>query len=140
MVGDQGAGRLRPERVEDADGDVPRRGRLNGLRVQDLGAEVRELGGLAERQARHELRIGDHARIGGEHAVHVGPDLNLLGVERRAEDGGGVIRPSPPERRRDALARGADEASRHDDPIRQQADGRGRPRVRASPRAEGRPA
>jgi hypothetical protein len=38
MVGDQVRGHP-AERVEDADGDVPRRGRLNGLRVQDLGAE-----------------------------------------------------------------------------------------------------
>ena len=36
-------------------------------------------------------RIGDDARIGREHAVHVGPDLDLADVEARAEDRGRVV-------------------------------------------------
>ena len=83
--------------------------------MQDLGAEVGELGRFGERQLRHEQRVGDHARIGGQHAVDVGPDLDLVDVEAGAEDRGRIVGAAAPERRRDAARRGADEAAHHRD-------------------------
>ena len=85
--------------------------RLNRRRMQDLRAEVRELRRLGERQVRHDLHVRDDARIGGEHAVDVGPDLNLRRAEARADDRRRVVRPAAAERRRHALARRADESA-----------------------------
>ena len=80
--------------------------REDGARVQHLRAEVRELGRLVEREAlRHDARVRHQARIAGEHAVDVGPDLDLGGAERSAEERGRVVRPAAAERRGDAGAR-----------------------------------
>jgi hypothetical protein len=49
--------------------------------MQHLGAEIRELRRLGKRQVLDDVRVIHHARVGREHAVDVGPDLNL----RRAE-------------------------------------------------------
>ena len=53
------------------------------------------------------------ARVGGEHAVDIGPDLNLGRAEARADERRRVVRPAPAERRRHALGRRADEAAQH---------------------------
>ena len=53
------------------------------------------------------------ARIGGEHAVHVGPDLDLVHVEARAEDRRRIVRAAAAERRRHAVGGRADEAAQH---------------------------
>ena len=52
-------------------------------------------------------------RIGRQHAVDVGPDLNLVDVEAGAEDGGRIVRPAAAERRGDAVGSRADEAAEH---------------------------
>ena len=56
---------------------------------------------------------GDDARIGGEHAVHVGPDLNLARIDAGADDRAGIIRPTAPQRRRMPVGRRADESAEH---------------------------
>ena len=45
--------------------------------MKHLGAEIRQLGGLGERQVWDETGVLDDARIGAQHPVDVGPDLNL---------------------------------------------------------------
>ena len=54
--------------------------RRHGLRVDDLGAEVRQLHRLVVGQRIDDGGVGHAARIGGHHAIDVGPDLNLGGV------------------------------------------------------------
>ena len=46
---------------------------------------------------------GHHARIGGHHAVHVGPDLDLRAHERGAEDRRRIVGSAAAERRRHAV-------------------------------------
>ena len=115
LGGDERAGPVGALRVQDADRDVARDGRLNRRRVQHLGAEVGQLGRLGERQVRHDLRRRDEPGIGGEHAVHVGPDLDFARAEAGADDRRRVVRPAAAERGRDARGRGADESAQHRD-------------------------
>ena len=105
---DQRAAAVEPAAVQDPDRDVLGDGGQNGARVQDLRAEIRQLRGFLERQPRHDVRRGDDARVGCHHAVDVGPDLNLAGVERGAEYGGRVVGPATAERRGHAGRRGSD--------------------------------
>ena len=81
--------------------------------MQDLGAEVRELGGLAEREVRDHAWVAYDAGIGGEHAVDVGPDLNLGHAQAGTDDGRGIVGAAAPEGGRDAVAGSADVASDH---------------------------
>ena len=55
----------------------------------------------------------DDARIGAEHAVHVGPDLNLARADAGADERAGIIRAAAPERRGVAIDRRADESAKH---------------------------
>ena len=96
---DQRARLLRREGVADPDRNAAADGRRHGLRVDDLGAEVRELHGFVVRQRIDDLGIGHAARIGRQHAVDVGPDVDLAGVEQRAEDRTREVAAVAPERR-----------------------------------------
>jgi hypothetical protein len=60
---------------------------------------------------RHHPGAGDHPRVGAQHPVHVGPDLDLLGPQPGAEEGGGVIRAPPAERGREPAGGRADETA-----------------------------
>ena len=84
--------------------------------MEHLGAEVGELGGLREADLGHGPRAGDGARVHGEHAVHVGPDLDLLRVEQRAEERGGPVGAAAAEGGGDSLLGGADEAGQQGNP------------------------
>src|SRR5262245_39195212 len=66
--------------------------RQQRLGVEHLGAEVRQLARLGEREPGHRPRLGDDPRIGREQAAGVGPDLDLLGAERGADHGCAVVR------------------------------------------------
>ena len=68
--------------------------------MQHLGAEVGKLGGLRERELRHQARRGDDAWIRGEHAVDIRPDLNLARADAGADDGTQIVRSAAAERRR----------------------------------------
>jgi hypothetical protein len=78
--------------------------------VDDLGAEVRQLHGLVVGQRIDDLRVGHAARIGRQHAVDVGPDVDLRGIEQRAEDRAGEVAAVAAERGLHAAAVGGDEA------------------------------
>jgi hypothetical protein len=65
------------EGVADVDRDVARDRRLHRLRMDDLGAEVRQLHRLVVGELVDDLGIRHQARIGRQHAVDVGPDVDL---------------------------------------------------------------
>ena len=46
--------------------------------MQHFRAEIGELGGFAIGNFRNGARVGNQARIGGEHAIHVGPDDHFV--------------------------------------------------------------
>ncbi len=105
----------RPWAVMRVPGNVLVDGWKDRAGVQHFRAEERELRRFVERQLLDEPRVFHDARIRGQHAVHVGPDLNLADVEARAEDRGRVIRSTTAERRRHTRRRRADEAAEHRD-------------------------
>ena len=107
---DQRALLVSGEGVADPDGDVAPDRRRHGLRMDHLGAEVRQLHGLVVRQRVDHLRVRHAARIGRQHAVDVGPDVNLGGIQQRAEDRGGEVAAVAPERGLHAARIGGDEA------------------------------
>ena len=60
--------------------------------VQNFRSEVGQLCGLIETDDLDAPRIGTaHARVGGHHAVHVGPNFDAFGFQSSARDGGGVV-------------------------------------------------
>ncbi len=83
--------------------------------MENFGAEVGELGGFGEGDAFDAMAAGEHGGVAGEHAVDVGPDLDLLGADARADDGGGEVRTAAAERGGDAVFGGGDEAAHYDD-------------------------
>ena len=99
------------QRVQDAHRDAALDRGPDGRGVQDLGPEVGELGRLVEADLGQHPRRRHHARVDGHHAVHVGPDLDLL----RAGSAAPMSAPTSRSRRGPAwwstpCARGADEA------------------------------
>ena len=111
---DQGAGLLGRERVPHPDRDAFGHRRGHRLRMDHLGAEVGQLHRLVVRQRVDYRRVGHAPGIGAEHAVDVGPDVNLGGVEHVAEDRRREVRAVASERRLHALRRAGDEAG-HDE-------------------------
>ena len=57
--------------------------------------------------------VGTKTRVGGHHAIDVGPDFDALGVQAGAENGGGKIGPAAPDGGGDAGAIGSDESAHH---------------------------
>src|SRR5579885_3571629 len=60
-------------------------------------------------------------RVGGEHAIHIGPDLNLFGFDAGADNGRREIRAAAAERRGDAVFRRSDEATHYDHAVLREA-------------------
>ena len=71
------------QRIEHVHGNAQAHGRRDGARMQHLRAERRQLRRLVEPDMLDELGGLHHARIGGEHPVHVGPDLDGVGSAAR---------------------------------------------------------
>ena len=95
------------------DRDAALLGELDRLRVQDLGARLRQLLHLLVRELGQPARVRDHARVGGVDAVHVAVDLARLRVERGRQRDRGGVGAAAAERRdlalvRDALVAGDD--------------------------------
>src|SRR5918993_406389 len=70
------------ERVAHEDLDAGLGGWLHGPGMQHFRAEPGEGACLPVREARHQVGVGDQARVCIEHAVHVGHDPDLIRVER----------------------------------------------------------
>ena len=66
--------------------------------MEDLGAEVGELGGLLEADAADAKSVRTDAWVGGHNAVDIGPDLDGAGVQPAAHERAGVIRAAPAKR------------------------------------------
>ncbi len=82
--------------------------------MQHLGAEIGQLGGFGERDQLDPVAARRDARVRSQHAVYIGPDLNLVGSDARAHDGRREIRAAPAKRGCDARLGRADETA-HDD-------------------------
>ena len=85
--------------------------------MQHLGAEIGQLRGFGEADGFDAMAAGQDGRVGGQHAVDVGPDLDFFGANAGAHDGRGEIRPAAAESGGDAVVGGADEAAHHDHAI-----------------------
>ena len=84
-VVDQRARRVGVHGVQQEHRNARELGRLDAGRVQDLGAEIAQLGGLLEVEVPHGGGVVHDARIVVVHAVDVGPDLDLLRTHGRAD-------------------------------------------------------
>ena len=79
------------EGVADPDRDlVADRGR-HGLRVKDPRSEVGELHRLVVGQRIDHRRVGHAARVGRQHPVDIGPDVDLRRFQQGAEDRRGEV-------------------------------------------------
>ncbi len=87
MRADQGARRLRARTYcGSRSGCRDATAGCHGLRVNHLGAEIRQLHRLVVRQRIDGGRIRHPARVGRQHTVDVGPDVNFRGIKQRAEN------------------------------------------------------
>src|SRR5579859_180688 len=111
--GDAGAFATRITRVQNIDWDIFLDSGQHRRRVKNLRAKVGELGGLVEADDLNTTRFGTDARVGGENAVDVGPDLDAVGAEASAEDGGREIGAAAADCGGDPGAVGSDESA-HD--------------------------
>ena len=78
--------------------------------MNHLGAEVGELHRLVVGQRIDHRGVGHAARVGRQHPVDIGPDVDLRRSQQRAEDRRGKIAAVAPERGLHAAAVGGDEA------------------------------
>ena len=81
--------------------------------MQNLGAEIGELGRLGEGDRLHAVRFGHELRIAGHHAINVGPNLNLLRSQSGADNGGAEIGAAAAQRGGHAIFGRADESAEH---------------------------
>ena len=107
---DPGARQLRAAGVEDAHRHAAVAAGLDRARVQDLGAGGGDFLRLGVVQPGQQARIRHVARVGAEHAGHVGPDLDAAGAEQRTEVRGRSIRTAAAEDRGAAIGMAGDEA------------------------------
>ena len=101
------------EGAANEQGNALAAGRSDRRRIDDLGAEVGEFEHLLVAQPWDRQRVLYALRIGRHHARHVRPDLDPLGVERRADQGGRQVGTAPAQGRRLAFRRAAEEPGDH---------------------------
>src|SRR5260370_12515141 len=75
----------------DPDGQSYVRSRVCGPGMNHFSAVVSQLNGFGKADLGQSGCLRTNARIGGEHAVDVGPDPNLVGPDGRAQNGCGVV-------------------------------------------------
>src|SRR5215213_4004043 len=102
------------ESGEDAHRNAERDGRTDGARVENLGAEMRQLLRLVIGDTGYDAHVGHLPRVRGKDAGNVRPDLDLPGVEGGAQEGRAVVRTSSPKRGRRAVRGAADEPGEDD--------------------------
>lgn len=88
---DYGSRRLGFHGVEQSHGDICRFGRLDTCGMQNLGAEVCQLGRLLEVEFSDGTCVVDISRVVVVHTVYVGPDLNLIGTNGGADQRCGIV-------------------------------------------------
>ena len=89
--------------------------RQDAARVQDPGAAGGDFLGLVVVQRAQKARGGRGARVGAEHARHVGPDLQPLGPQLGREVGRRGIRAAAPQQHRVAVLIAGNESLGDDD-------------------------
>ncbi len=111
---DLGAGELRSVRILDRERHAGTAQRTQRARMQHLRAGRRDFLRFLVIEPREQARLGHLARIRAEHAGHVGPDLDELGLEQRAEVAGRRIRSAAAEHDGFAVGVARDEPLRHE--------------------------
>ncbi len=106
----EGTGEAGIEGIQHLQRDILGKSRLQAGWINDLSPKVRQLHCLGVGNSRNRESVGNLARVGGHHTVHVGPNLDHLGVEGRPENGSRVVRAAAAQCGGDALLRGGDEA------------------------------
>ena len=84
--------------------------------MEDLGAEVAELHGLAVGHRLQELGVRHEPRIAAVHSVHVGPDLAALGAQDCGKAGRRVVGAVPSEKDKLPVFAAAGEAGHQNNP------------------------
>ena len=92
-------------RVVDVNRDVLSRCGMYRLRMKHLRAEESQIGGFRKRAELHRASARKNLRVGSHQSRHVFPDLNVIRIERGADNRGGVVRAFKPQRRRRAVSR-----------------------------------
>jgi len=105
------AGRV--EGVQHIDWNILLHRRQHGCRMQNLGAEIRELSGLVEANHLDAPGIGTKAWIRCHHAVNVGPDFDALGIEAGAKNSRRKVRSTAANGGRDAGRIGTNKSAHH---------------------------
>ena len=131
------AGLLGRETISNPNGNARLRHGAQRLRMKHLRAEIGQLGRFEIGNFGNGARLGNQARIGGQHAIHVGPDNYLVSAERCAQNRGGIIRSAAARAWSERRYRRADKAchDRNNSAIEQRPQPRFRPRVRVDPSA-----
>ena len=88
---DAGALFLRGKGIADVYRDIRLDRRRQRLRMQYLGAEIGQLQGLVVGNGAEQAGIRHQPRICAHNTVHVGPDVDRLGLQQAAHDGGGIV-------------------------------------------------
>ncbi|OPZ72411.1 MAG: hypothetical protein BWY83_00659 [bacterium ADurb.Bin478] len=110
---DQSAVRLRPLRVKHRDRNVLAHRRQQAGRMQHFGAKIRQLRCFLKGHFADAFGFGNQGGIGGEHAVHIGPDLHRSRIQHSADQSGGIIRSSSSQGCSAAAGVGADKPLHH---------------------------
>jgi hypothetical protein len=97
LVPDEGPWKVRPEGVADDQRDARVPGGVHRGGIDHLRPEVRELHQLRVTQRGEGERSGHDPGVGSHDTVHVGPDLDGLGPQRRPQHRRRVVRPAPPQ-------------------------------------------
>ena len=100
-------------RIEHPHRNILADGRQNRRRMQHLGAEVGQFGGLFEADDLDAVRVRTDIGIGGHHAIDVGPYLDGLGIQSGAEERGRVVGAAAANGGLNPVPGGADEAAHH---------------------------
>src|SRR5438874_1594117 len=79
--------------------------------MQHFGAEVSQLRSFFEADNFYASRIPTDSGIGGNHAIHIGPDLDAVSVQAGTNNGGRKIGATASDRGSDSLLSGADESA-----------------------------
>ena len=83
---DLGSGAVWFSRIEHPYWDVASHRGQKSSRMQHLGAKVRQLRCLIEAHTRYPTGVRTQIGIRGHDAIHIGPDLNLLGMQSRTDN------------------------------------------------------
>ncbi len=83
---DAGAGLVRREGIADHERNAVLDGRRHGAGMDHFCAEIRQFHRLAVGQAVHDGDFRHQPRVAAQDAVHVGPDMDLRGIQEGAEN------------------------------------------------------